>query len=410
MLLHGWGRYPKISAQLLEPASTGSLLNMLRSEEPNKFFIARGAGRSYGDSALGSQVISSRYLDNLFSLDTKQGLLHCGAGLTIDQLLQVCIPKGWFPAVVPGTKFVSIGGAIAADIHGKNHHLDGSFSEFVDSISLALADGQILRCSRTENSEIFHATCGGMGLTGMIVDATIRLEKVSSVFIKTRALASNNLNETLALLDEYNKERFVVAWLDCLAEGAESGRGIVHIGDFDNSDKLKVHNRWGPSVPFSTPSLFLNKYSMQFFNNLYYKMNGNDSETTESYDEYFFPLDSIGIFSQIMPTSMIDHNGIQFVQQRKQRSFMFEIHGKCQALPWKRQKVCILFAKFFQYCQESRFSGSRYFAQNFFQAFSCRVGGQHKLILQKAIATIQAIPVADAVQWEKIFVVTFSGF
>lgn len=294
MQLHGWGRYPKISAQLLEPASTESLLDLIRADEQNTVFIPRGAGRSYGDSALGPHILGSRYLDSLISLDSEQGLLHCGAGLTIDELLKICIPRGWFPAVVPGTKFVSIGGAIAADIHGKNHHLDGSFCDFVDSFSLALAGGKILTCSRSENTELFHATCGGMGLTGMIIDATLRLEKVSSVFIKTRSLATGSLRETIDLLEQNNSARFVVAWLDCLAQGEEMGRGIVHVGEFDDSKRLKIHKRWGPTVPFSTPSLFLNKYSMQFFNNLYYKLNAGDAESNESYDEYFFPLDSIG--------------------------------------------------------------------------------------------------------------------
>jgi len=292
MLIHGWGRYPGIDAEIVEPESVTTLTAAL-TDANTVALIPRGAGRSYGDSSLANTVISSRYLDNFYSLDDKQGFLHCGAGLTLDQLLKVCIPRGWFLPVVPGTKFVSIGGAIAADIHGKNHHRDGSFCEFVDSLTLALANGELIKCSRNENTELFHGTCGGMGLLGAIVDATIKLEKVSSVFLNTRTIPSSNLEETLALLQEHNKERFVVAWLDCLAQKEQLGRGIVHLGDYDNSGRLDIHRRWGPSVPFSTPSLFLNSYSMRLFNNLYYRLNSAGGSNNESYDEFFFPLDSI---------------------------------------------------------------------------------------------------------------------
>lgn len=302
MLVHGWGRYPKISAQLTEPASPDSLLDQLRTCPPTDYTIPRGAGRSYGDSALGPHIMSSRHLDSLLSFDAETGLLHCGAGLTLEQLLQVCIPKGWFPAVVPGTKFISIGGAIAADIHGKNHHGVGSFCNFTDSVTLALADGETVTCSRSDNPELFAATCGGMGLTGVIIDAVIRLEKVSSVFINTRALPSKNLQETLNLLEQHQDSKYAVAWLDCLAQGEQLGRGIVHLGDFDDSGRLKIHNRWGPSVPFNTPAVFLNKHSMRLFNSLYYNLYaGGDSSkvSNESYDEYFFPLDSIGNWNRL---------------------------------------------------------------------------------------------------------------
>lgn len=292
MLIHGWGRYPRIDAEVVEPESVAALTSSLSTANKG-IHIPRGAGRSYGDSALAAAVISCRYLDNFYTLDEESGILHCGGGLTIDQLLQVCIPKGWFLPVVPGTRFVSIGGAIAADIHGKNHHRDGSFCDFVESLTLVLANGELIQCSRSENADLFHGACGSMGLLGVIVGVTLRLEKVSSVFLKTQALPTSNLEETLASLEEHNEARFVVAWLDCLAQNDQLGRGIVHIGEYDDSGRLQVQKRWGPSVPFSTPSLLLNRHSMGLFNNLYYKLHAGGATGNESYDEFFFPLDSI---------------------------------------------------------------------------------------------------------------------
>ncbi len=292
MLIHGWGRYPRIDAEVIEPESTSALESLL-AQSTKASHIPRGAGRSYGDSALAETVISSRYLDNFYSLDEEQGILHCGAGLTIDQLLSVCIPRGWFLPVVPGTKFVSIGGAIAADIHGKNHHRAGSFCDFVDSFTLALASGELRKCSRIENKELFHGACGGMGLLGVIVDVTLRLEKVTSVFIDCQALPTANLQDTFDTLQEHSNARFVVAWLDCLAQKDQLGRGIVHVGEYDNSNRLKLHQRWGPTVPFSTPSILLNRHSMGLFNRLYYRLQSGSSTSNESYDEFFFPLDSI---------------------------------------------------------------------------------------------------------------------
>ena len=145
--------------------------------------IPRGAGRSYGDSALAARVLSSRYLDDFISLDRRALTIRCGAGTTLAEILRVCVPQGLFLPVLSGTKTVTIGGAIAADIHGKNHHVDGSFCDHIERFTLLLPSGETAVCSATENKEYFQATCGGMGLTGMILDATISLKKVPSAFI-----------------------------------------------------------------------------------------------------------------------------------------------------------------------------------------------------------------------------------
>lgn len=294
MQLEGWGRYPRIDAELIEPTTAQAVVSLLAKSEGEPGLIARGAGRSYGDSSLNSKVIGSRFLDSFSTFDVESAMMRCSSGVTIDELLKVSIPKGLFPAVVPGTKQVSIGGAIAADIHGKNHHQDGSFCDHVDSLTLALANGEIKTCSVRKNKDLFHATCGGMGLTGVILDATLNLEKVPSVFIKSESIATKNLEQTIEQLENLNDNKFVVAWVDCLAQGEELGRGIVHAGNFAEEGALEYVRRWGPAVPSNTPSLMLNRYSMSWFNNLYYWIyNRNADADIDSYDSFFFPLDSI---------------------------------------------------------------------------------------------------------------------
>ena len=175
----GRGRYPKTTAELTEPADSLALQKLIASQKKSDSCIGRGAGRSYGDSALAPQLVGSKYLDSFLALDEERKTLRCGSGVTLGDILQVCIPRGLFLPVLPGTKAVSVGGAIAADVHGKNHHLDGSFCAHVEQISLVLASGEIVSCSERENGDLFHATCGGMGLTGVIVEATLTLDRKS---------------------------------------------------------------------------------------------------------------------------------------------------------------------------------------------------------------------------------------
>ncbi len=294
MQLSGWGNYPAVEANVLAPSSTAELHSLVTQLGSARQFISRGGGRSYGDSALSAQVLSSRYLDHFLNFDEKEATICCGSGVTLGQLLDIVIPRGLFPAVLPGTKHVSVGGAIAADIHGKNHHVEGSFCDHLASMTMLLADGSIVKCSPSVNSRLFHATCGGMGLTGIILDATLKLIKVSSVSIKNRSFSASNLNHCLELLDEHNDSRYVVAWVDCLKKGDELGRGIVYVGEHGDDENLQLARRRGPIVPFHTPAFFLNRFTMSQFNNLYASWNkGKGESRIQSYEQFFFPLDSI---------------------------------------------------------------------------------------------------------------------
>jgi decaprenylphospho-beta-D-ribofuranose 2-oxidase len=294
----GWGRYPKTTAELIQPADSRALQKFIASQKKSASCIGRGSGRSYGDSALAEQLVSSRFLDNFLELDEQQKVLRCGAGVKLGDILSVCIPRGLFLPVLPGTNAVSVGGAIAADVHGKNHHLDGSFCTHVKKINLVLASGELVTCSEQENADLFRATCGGMGLTGVIVDASLSLDSISSSYIDQRSLVANNLRECFEHIEDNANSKYSVAWLDCLATDKNLGRSVLYLGEHSASKNRKTdtmyRERSGLGIPFSTPSFLLNKTTMSLFNASYFGVQKRKkSAATLDCDNYFFPLDSI---------------------------------------------------------------------------------------------------------------------
>ena len=299
MHLSGWGRYPSAEASILAPRDAGSIKRILQNVVGPRI-IPRGAGRSYGDSALATKVLSSRYLNHFITLDTDALTIRTGAGATLAEILRLCVPLGLFLPVLSGTKYVSLGGAIAADIHGKNHHVDGSFCDHIDSFTLLLPNGGTIVCSQTENADLFRATCGGMGLTGIILDAAISLKKVPSAFIEALSVPAANLEESLALLQHYNKNQYVVAWIDCLAKGSALGRGIIHLGSHSETGGLQHKRKRRLSVPFTTPGFLLNRHAIGGFNQLYYARHRlTRSVKSVYYDDYFFPLDRINGWNRL---------------------------------------------------------------------------------------------------------------
>ncbi len=294
MILHSWGRYPRAVADLLEPLSADAAQRLINAHGKENFLIARGAGRSYGDSALAPVVLSSRFLDSFIAFDEASGIIHCGAGVSLDSILRVAIPKQWFLAVIPGSKFVTVGGAIAADVHGKNHHIDGTFCDHLIEFRLLLASGEIVTCSPTSNADLYHGTCAGMGLTGVIIDAKIQLSKVPGVFINRRSIISENLRETFSTLDQHHDAKYSVAWLDCMAKGEKLGRSVVYLGDHVSDSRFNHKESINITVPFSTPALLLNKHTMSAFNGLYFNLKKRTPTNTKTnYNSFFFPLDNI---------------------------------------------------------------------------------------------------------------------
>ena len=227
MELSGWGKTAPRQSRVYRPEKLHEVADIVASDTGS--VLARGLGRSYGDSAVndGNAVIMDERLDRFRAFDPATGTLDCEAGASFKDIIDIFLPQGFFPAVTPGTKYVTVGGAIAADVHGKNHHVDGSIANFVDSFSLLTASGQVLRCSREENAEAFWATIGGMGLTGIILEARIRLKPVESAYIVVDTLKTMNLDQTIeAFTAGDSKYQYSVAWIDCLAANGPVARAL----------------------------------------------------------------------------------------------------------------------------------------------------------------------------------------
>ncbi|TMO83722.1 FAD-binding oxidoreductase [Pseudoalteromonas spongiae] len=291
--LTSWGRFPKVEASLEYPEKS-KLSNLCQVP-----FIPRGMGRSYGDSALSKNVVSTKNIRRFIEFDEKSGLLTCDSGVSLGEILQLIVPKGWFLFVTPGTKFVSLGGAIASDVHGKNHHLDGCFSEFVEVLTLKIGD-ELVQCSKSKNPELFRATCGGMGLTGLIIEATIKLKPIKSAYIDQVTIKTQNLKETLEIFEQHHTYTYSVAWIDCLATANSIGRSLVMVGEHSKDGKLDEHQDRKLSIPFDFPSFVLNPYSIQAFNSLYYnKQLAVTKRNKVHYDTFFYPLDGISNWNKI---------------------------------------------------------------------------------------------------------------
>ena len=296
MRMHSWGRYPISESKLETPRSPGDIAQCLsaHSAKHDGKLIARGMGRSYGDSALSPTLLATKSLDHFIAFDDTSGLLSCAAGLTLDTILRVFMPRGWFLAVVPGTRYVSVGGAIASDVHGKNHHVDGTFCEHVTALKLMLASGEIVNCSRTQHAQLFHATCAGMGLTGVVLEASLRLRRIHSSAIDQRTIRSASLEQAFEKFDENLNCTYSVAWLDCLAKGPHAGRSLLFLGEHATDEKFEAPGERTLSVPFASPAFLLNRYSIGLFNSAYFHkpIRSKQPQRIEAFD-YFFPLDSI---------------------------------------------------------------------------------------------------------------------
>ena len=302
--LSGWGRYPKIKTKELTPQSESELLEILRHSES---YIPRGNGRSYGDSAINKDLtITMTRMNRLLQWNQDSGELVAESGVLIADIIDIFLPRGWFPYVTPGTKFVTLGGAIACDVHGKNHHKDGSFGNFVNWIEIFNNKNEVVRCSSDENSELFHWTIGGMGLTGVIIRCSIQLKKVESGWIKQQTVANNNLNETLQSFYEHKEATYSVAWIDCLAKGKSFGRSILMLGEHAQKSEVDAKPSNYPkrkskkiTLPFDAPSFLLNNFTVSVFNKLYFNLNKNKQSSYVDWDTYFYPLDSIGDWNRM---------------------------------------------------------------------------------------------------------------
>jgi len=344
MNLTSWGMYPQIHNTKTTLEDMESLKKYI---DEDKEFIPYGNGRSYGDSALNENILYTKPKNNFLGFDEKNGILHIQSGVVLSEIIESFVPRGWFLKVTPGTKLITVGGAIASDIHGKNHHVEGCFSECVEEFNIMLPNKEIKTCKKGD--ELFLATCGGMGLSGIILDAKISLKKINSKNINQITIKTKNLKETFEAFEKYKDMPYSVAWIDCLATGKDIGKCLLMVGDFSNDGDLEYKEKKKLNIPFNFPSFALNTLSVKAFNWLYYnKAPDGISKQKVDIDSFFYPLDAInnwnriygkGGFTQyqfILPKeSSFDglHEILKKIAQSKKGSFLavLKLYGKANS-------------------------------------------------------------------------------
>lgn len=295
MSLDSWGKYPKINSHIYSFEDINSLEKHIKTTDE---IIPYGNGRSYGDSALNKEIIHCRPYDYFLGFDKKTGILHCQSGVLLSEIIETFVPRGWFLKVTPGTKLITVGGAIASDVHGKNHHLDGCFSETLIEFTIMLPNGKTITCKKGD--ELFHATCGGMGLTGIILEAKISLKKIPSHHIDQMTIKNRNLKDTFEAFENNRGKAYSVAWIDCLAQGGDIGRSLLMVGDFSAEGGSNYETKKKKNIPFNFPSFILNRWSVKAFNWLYYKkVPEGVSHQKVTIDDFFYPLDAIENWNRI---------------------------------------------------------------------------------------------------------------
>lgn len=298
---HSWGRIGSVLAESYHPVWLEDLNDVPRDAIRLPF----GLGRSYGDSCLlnGGHMMVTTHLDRLISFDVTSGILRAEAGISLDAILRFAVPRGWFLPTTPGTRFVTLGGAIANDVHGKNHHTAGTFGCHIPRFCLLRSDGTQHECTASQNPELYRATIGGLGLTGVIAWADIRLVPIQSSFLDVELVRFHGLDEFLAITAESESTgwEYTVAWVDSLAQGRSRGRGIFMRGNHSRSDsRLVIHRNRGLTVPFDFPSIALGEWNMRPFNSLYYRrFTGRHKRLTQHYAPFFYPLDATGHWTRI---------------------------------------------------------------------------------------------------------------
>lgn len=289
--LTGWGCYPKIDAY----EETSEFLSTITPHA----VLSRGLARSYGDASLppvgGHTVANSTRADRILSFDEKRGLLHAESGLSLFEINRIFLKKEWTVPVAPGTQFITLGGMVASDVHGKN---DGSFGDHVESILLQLADGKTITCSSEQEPDLFRATIGGMGLTGHILEVSFRMQKIPSPWIYMESERFDVLEETIdGLTNAVEDWPYTVAWIDCLSSKKSMGRGILQKGRWAEKPEAPLHfepQKTALSIPFSLPDWFLRRFAVKTFNALNYGKHPRSKKSGMIHPQtFFYPLDRV---------------------------------------------------------------------------------------------------------------------
>jgi len=304
-LLSGWGNIPKSTSKVSYPRDAEEVTEALQINK----VLPRGLGRSYADQATNSNhiVMKMERMNHFLSFNEANGILECEAGVTLEEIIVALAPRGWFPTITPGTKYITIGGAIANDVHGKAHHKDGSFVNCVYSFTVLLPDGTIVKASRKENADLFWANFGGLGLLGTILTAKIQLRKIETTYFIQKAIVATGIDEMLHAIEESdNQYRYSVAWIDPMAKGKHLGKGVLTIGNHATLKDLPVSLRSNPlklgkkpklTVPFYLPGFVLNPLTIRMLDAaLYWKQ--KSAPQISHYENFFYPLDMINSWNR----------------------------------------------------------------------------------------------------------------
>jgi decaprenylphospho-beta-D-ribofuranose 2-oxidase len=313
--LAGWGRVPVVPADAARPETLADARRAVtKARDLHMPVLAHGLGRSYGDAALvrDGRVIVTRRLDRMLDFDPNSGWLRAEAGVSYEDILNTFVPRGFFPPVTPGTKFVTLGGALACDVHGKNHHHDGCFSNHVRAFDLLLASGETIRVTRETEPDIFRATVGGLGLTGLILAVEVRLVPIASPLIAMESVRVGSLDEFFAVSKESTDFTHTVSWIDCLAGGSRLGRGIFMRGRHApawTEPPTGFGARLGAlreaiapmlGVPFDAPNGLLNRATIATFNEAYFRRHPRGVKvSTSHYEPFFYPLDAVANWNRV---------------------------------------------------------------------------------------------------------------
>lgn len=294
-----WGRLPRVDQKAVH-------FNWRHQPLPQtaEFLLPYGLGRSYGDSCLNqdNMLVLTGGLNRLISFNQESGVLRCEAGVSLEQILEFAVPKGWFLPVTPGTKFVTVGGAIANDVHGKNHHGTGTFGRHILSFELLRSDGERLVCSPNSQTDLFRATVAGLGLTGLIVWVELQLLPVEGPGVEVENIKFANFDHFFEISKDSDRDYpYTVAWLDCVSAGSSLGRGIFMRGRHARSaDRIKEPLKLPLTVPFDFPGWFLNKATVKAFNCFYYGKQRSEARKFRChYNPFFYPLDAVANWNRI---------------------------------------------------------------------------------------------------------------
>ena len=303
--LTGWGRIAPTKAELAAPANAQAAASLVRGSGAK---IARGLGRSYNNAAQCAEgmVLSTRRLNRIEHLDAETGLVEAQAGVSLEELMVAGLPHGWFVPVTPGTRQVTVGGAIAADVHGKNHVVSGSFAAHVRSIDIILPGGT--EATLTPRDDLFWATAGGMGLTGFITKAVIQLKRVGTSRLKVDTVRTADLDETMAVLNEHDQRfGYTVAWSDPMAKGGKLGRSVITSGDFAAPEDLPAGTTdrfaFNPRARLGAPPVFpvsvVNRLSVPLLNAVWYAKARGATGELQTIGQFFHPLDGIRNWNRV---------------------------------------------------------------------------------------------------------------